>query len=126
MVSFTTAIFQAYDGEEPYEMYAVIPDDLTNGFIIGEWSGVEALHEALTRLIDTRQADEQIDELDERLGHVWLSVSDAARKFDVPVPTVRHAASQGHIPMATKNGRDWRFPQRKFLYWLSEIYQPRR
>jgi len=124
-INWTTAVFDTPDGEGSYRMWAVIPDDGTNGLIIGEWESVLAVHAALTRLIETGQADEQVDELDERLGHRWLSVSEAARQYSVPVDTVRYAAREGNIPMARKQGRDWRFPQRKFLWWLSEVYNPR-
>lgn len=124
-VKWSTAVFSTFDGKEEYQMWSIIPDDETNGFIIGEWHEVEALHQALARLIETGQADEEVDELDERLGHQWLSVSEASNQFGVPVDTVRYAARNSHIPMAQKQGRDWRFPQHKFLWWLNEVYQPR-
>lgn len=127
---WTTAVFTEQGGAtsaDDYQMYAIIPDDDTNGFIIGEWPSVVAVYEALGRLIETRQADEQVDSLDERLGHPWLSVSEAALKYTVPVDTVRYAAREGFIPMAQKQSErgDWRFPQRKFLWWLSKVYKPR-
>lgn len=124
---FTTAVFWAHDGNEEYRIWAVIPDDLTDGFIVGEWESVKNLHAALARLLETGQADEEVDELelDERLGHTWLSVSEAASEYSVPTDTVRYAAREGHIPMAEKQGRDWRFPRRQFLYWYSTQYTPR-
>lgn len=112
-------------GAGDYQMYAIIPDDDTNGFIIGEWPSVVAVYEALGRLIETKQADEQVSEYDERLGRLWLSVTEAALKFGVPVDSVRYAAREGFIPMAEKQGNEWRFPQGKFLWWLSKVYQPR-
>jgi len=121
MVRFTTAVFDNGDGP----MWAIIPDDLTDGFIIGEMNEVRAVHEALTRLIETGQADEEVASHDERLGTPWLSVSEASRKWDVPTDTVRHACRRGFIPHAEKQGKLWRFPQRHFLYWLNRIYRPR-
>lgn len=124
---WTTAVFTEHDGNEEYPMWGIVPDDGSNGLIIGEWPSVLAVYEALGRLIETKQADEQVDSLDERLGHPWLSVTEAAKKWDVPIDTVRYAAREGFIPMAQKQGehRDWRFPQRKFLWWLKKVYQPR-
>lgn len=128
---WTTAVFTEQGGPteaDDYQMYAIIPDDDTNGFIIGEWPSVVAVYEALGRLIETKQADEKVGSLDERLGHPWLSVSEAANKWDVPIDTVRYAAREGFIPMAQKQSErgDWRFPQRKFLYWLSKVYKPKK
>lgn len=120
-----TTVFTEHDGNEKYKMWAIVPDDDAHGLIIGEWSSVLAVYEALGRLVETKQADEQVDSLDERLGHPWLSVSEAALRFNVPIDTVRYAAREGFIPMAKKQGRDWLFPQRKFLWWLSTVYRPR-
>lgn len=124
-VDFTTAVFTTHDGVEQYPMWAIIPNDGTSGFIVGEWPSVLALYQSLQRLVESNQADEQVNELDERLGHRWLSVSEAAARFDVPVDTVRYAAREGHIPMTQKEGNEWRFPQRKFLWWLHRKYTPR-
>lgn len=123
--NWTTAVFTTFDGEEDYQMWSIIPDDGTDGFIIGEWHSVVAVHAALTKLIESGRADEQVTELDERLGTKWLSVSEAAAEFSVPTDTVRYAARNGHIKDAEKQGRDWRFPQRRFLYWLDKVYRPR-
>ena len=121
MVQFTTATFDS-DGTP---LWAVIPDDLTDGFVIGEWDEVLNLHRALTRLVETGQADEEIKGNDERLGWPWLSVSEAADRYNVPADTVRYAARNGFIPNAKKQGKLWRFPQANFLYWLSQVYKPR-
>jgi len=118
---FTTAHFN--DGDGP--MWAILPDDLTDGFVLGEWDEVEAVYEALARLIETHQADEEIHHLDERLGWKWLSVSEAAERYGVPADTVRYAARNGFIPNAEKQGKLWRFPQANFLYWLSQVHHPR-
>jgi hypothetical protein len=119
-VNFTIAVYD--DGDGP--MWAILPDDLTDGFIVGEWDEVLSLHQALTRLVETNQADEEISDHDERLGIPWLSVSEASGRYGVPADTVRYAAREGHISNAEKQGKFWRFPQRNFLYWLSHIYAP--
>ena len=121
MVQFTTAVFD--DGDGP--MWAILPDDNTDGFRIGEWDEVRNAHEALTRLLETGQADEQIGRWDERLRVPWLSVSEASQKWDVPTDTIRYACRQGFIPHAEKQGKLWRFPQRHFLHWLNQVYKPR-
>lgn len=104
---------------------AILTDDLTDGYLIGEWNEVKALHATLARLLETDQADEQIQPHDERLGVKWLSVSEAAEQWGVSTDTVRYAAREGHIPNAEKQGNMWRFPQRNFLFWLSKVHQPR-
>lgn len=121
MVSFKTAVFD--DGTGP--MWAVIPDDLTDGFVIGEWAEVLSLYQTLTNLVKSGQADEEIHHLDERLGWKWLSVSEAATRYGVSIDTVRYAARKGHIPNAEKQGKLWRFPQANFLYWLSQVHRSR-
>ena len=47
MPKWITSVFSAHDGDEEYEMWAIIPDDLTDGFIIGEWDDVLNLHKTL-------------------------------------------------------------------------------
>lgn len=122
---WSTVVFTENDGEQDYQSYGVVPDDGTSGLIIGELPHVRLLYEALGRLLESGHADEEVHHLDERLGHPWLSVSEASEKFNVPTDTVRYAAREGFIPMAEKQGRDWRFPQRKFLWWLAKVYKPR-
>jgi excisionase family DNA binding protein len=121
-INFTTAVFD--DGDGP--MWAVLPDDLTTGFIIGEWPEVEAFCEAIYRLVVTHQADEEISSLDERLGTKWLTVSEAAEQWGVSVDTVRWAARNERIKDADKQRGRWRFPQRTFLHWLNRVHRPKK
>lgn len=120
-VNFITAVFD--DGDGP--MWAVLPDDATDGFIVGEWPEVEAIHAALVRLLESGQADEEISSLDERLGMKWLTVTEAAQAWSVSVDTVRWAARNGRIRGAEKQHGRWRFPQRTFLHWLRS-HRPKR
>ncbi len=122
-VNFKTAILltQADDG---YQQYAIIPDDDTRGFVIGELSEVEKVYQALSKLIQTKQADEEISEYDERLGRAWLSVSEAALQFGPSTETIRRAAREGKIKYAKLQGKSWRFPQSAFLYWKNRVYSP--
>jgi len=122
-VKFSTVQFP----NDELTFYGLVTDDETKGYIIGTMEEVKAAHATLTRLLESGSADEETHDLDERLGHIWLSVNEAAEKFNVPADTVRYAARNGHIPMAEKpeGGRDWRFPQRRFLYWLAKVYKPR-
>lgn len=123
--NWVTVVFTENDGNEDYQSYGVVPDDGTNGLIIGEWPSVLLLYETLKQLIETGKPDEEVHHLDERLGHTWLSVSEASERYGVPADTVRYAAREGFISMAGKQGRDWRFPQRYFLHWLAKVYKPR-
>lgn len=113
-----------YPDPELPPLYAIIPDDGHDGYIIGELHEVEALRDQLSRLIDDDQHDGKIDHLDERLGWPWLSVTEAAEKFDVPLATVRYACASGHIAGAQKQRGRWRFAQPRFLYWLT--HRPKR
>lgn len=123
-INFTTARFSDDPAFPP--MYAVIPDDETDGFIVGEWSEVLALADALDRLVESGEADEEISHLDERLGVKWLTVSEAAEQWGLSKDTVRWAAREGHIREAQSERGRWRFPQRTFLHWLHEKHRPRK
>lgn len=112
--NFITAVFD--DGDGP--MWTLLPGDGSAGLILGEWDEVRAAWAALSHLIETGQADEEISNLDERLGTHWLTVTEASQQWDVPVATVRWAASHGKIKGAEKQHGRWRFPQRTFLGWL--------
>lgn len=121
-VKFSTVQFP----NDELTFYGLVTDDDTKGYIIGEIAEVKAAHAALTRLLESGKADEETHDLDQRLGHIWLSVTEASEQFNVPADTVRYAARNGHISMAEKRGeRDWIFPQRRFLYWLAKVYKPR-
>jgi hypothetical protein len=120
-IDFTTAVFDDGDGS----MWAILPDDGTNGFIIGGWPEVEAAHAALNRLAESGKADEEIGSLDERLGTKYLTVTEAYERWDVSIDTVRYAARNGHIRGAMKSYGRWRFPQRTFLHWLHKKHRPR-
>lgn len=121
-VKFSTVEFPS----DELMFFGLITDDETKGYIIGTIEEVKAAHAALTRLLESGEADEETHDLDQRLGHVWLSVSEASEQFNVPADTVRYAARRGHISMAEKRGeRDWIFPQRRFLYWLAKVYRPK-
>lgn len=121
-VKFSTVQFP----NDGLTFFGLVTDDETKGYIIGPMEEVLAAHAALTRLIESGKADEETHDLDQRLGHIWLSVSEASEQFNVPADTVRYAARNGHISMAEKRRkRDWTFPQRRFLYWLAKVYKPR-
>jgi excisionase family DNA binding protein len=122
-VKFSTVRFP----DDELTFYGLITDDETKGYIIGTIEGVKAAHAALTRLLETGKPDEEVHHLDERLGHLWLSVNEAAERFDVPADTVRYAARNGFISGVKQAGKrgDYRFPQRYFLHWLARVYRPK-
>ena len=120
-VKFTTATYK----NDELDFYAIIPDDHTNGFIIGEMKDVVSVYQALKRLVEDGKVDEQIHHLDERLGHRWLTIPEASEKFNIPSRTIRKACTDGRISLAENpTGGGWRFPQRYFLAWARN-YHPR-
>ena len=94
-----------------------------DGFLLGTADNVRAANKVLSRFLNTGKHDGAIDDLDERLGSLWLTVPEAealAKSIGHPVsrPSIRRACSLGHIPSAKRQGRDWRFPQANFRHWL--------
>jgi hypothetical protein len=128
-VNFSAARFRTYDGEEEYSQWAILADDGTDGFVIGEWGSVVQLHAALSALLETGQAEE-IDELDERLGHPWMTISEAARYAQercgvrISIRGVQYACERGEIRLANRDNGKWRLPQRPFVTWLANRPKP--
>lgn len=126
-ITWSTAEFIIDEGSKhAYKMWAIIPDDGTDGFIIGEWDSVIAAHAALTWLIESGGADEEVNELDERLGTKWLSVSEAAREYGVPDKSIRDAAANGRIKYSKFQNGLWKFPERTFRSWHRDKYRPKK
>lgn len=115
----------AFTDPDGITLYALAPDDGARGIVLGERHELPTVLGALTRLIETGQADETTHRLDERLGYRWLGVSEAAREYGLSVDSVRWAAREGRIRLAEKQGHDWRFPQMTFLTWLRNDHRPR-
>jgi len=112
------------DGE--FDMWAIIPSDYTDGFIIGEWREVCNLYAMLKSLVETGGQAEEIEEIDERLGHKWFNPREAseyalARLGIERTPrAIRYACERGDIKHARKTDSDqWRFPQRSLNSWLA-------
>jgi len=118
------------DPEDSSILWAVLPDDGTRGYVIGEMWEVEQLRDALTALIDRNEHGGEIDYLDEQLGWKWLASREAqalaleVTGASVPISSITHACRAGHIRGAQKDGRDWRFPQMTFLGWLRNRPKP--
>lgn len=111
-------------------MYAIIPDDGTRGYNIGELWEVEQLRDKLTALLESGTHDGAIDNLHEQLGYHWLTSREAQelmerQGLDVPhISTITKACREGQIRGAVKAGRDWRFPQMRFLNWYRKRDKP--
>jgi len=111
-------------------LWAVLPDDGTNGYVIGEMWEVEQLRDELNALIDRNVHGGEISHLDEQLGFNWLTSSEAQELAinvtgnNVPISSITHACRTGHIRNSEKQGRDWRFPQMNFLHWLRNRPKP--
>lgn len=99
-------------------MFAILPDDLSNGLLIGEIADVEALTRRLQHFLATGEHDGQIDDTDPQLGTPWLSASEASQEYAVPQSSITWACRQGKIRRAEKGTHGWTFPQRTFLAWL--------
>lgn len=99
-------------------MFAILPGPADLGYIVGERDEVEQLVTRLTAWLDDQLDDGEISDLDERLGHKWLTTAQASLEFDVPQPSIAWACRRGLIRDAQLDGKTWRFPQRTFLGWL--------
>ena len=109
--------------EEGGMMYALLPDDGTNGLLIGEQSDVEAVSNVLTRFLVYGRLGDAIPDVHPQLGTPWLSAREAEEKWNVPRATITLACRQGKIREAAKLGNRWHFPQRTFLAWLHKNRQ---
>jgi hypothetical protein len=106
-------------------MYAIMPDDGMDGFLVGDMCEVINLWTALDRLIKESIHDGVISHLDERLGWAWLTVHEASEQENIPERTIAHACAQGYIGAAQKDetGR-WRFPSATFRGWVVNRPKP--
>ena len=127
-VNFSTARFLSHDGEEEYPQWAILTDDHTDGFVIGEWGSVAKLYQTLKELVENGKAEE-VNELDERLGHPWMAAQEAAKFADermgisITARAIRYACDRGEIRHATKDAQ-WRMPQQSFVSWLRNRPKP--
>lgn len=126
---FTLHVIESDPPLEPLKV--ILPDDGTDGMVIGEDHEVRALYNLLETYLKTGTHDGEIPDYHEQLGGIWLTscqaVDLAARQgIEIPERTITWAALHGFIRGASKSGRDWRFPQRMFLHWLSHRPKPGR
>jgi hypothetical protein len=117
------------DGLEPLK--AILPNDGSRGFAVGEDWEIEFLYNLLGEYLQTKQVTGQISDLDEQIGMPWLTIGEAVSLSaqygeEISSRTIRWAASHGFIRAAQKSGRDWRFPKSSFLGWLSNRPKPGR
>jgi len=103
--------------DEGGPLYALLPDDLADGLLIGEHADIQAIADRLNRFLETGIADEPIDEYDPQLVP-WISAREAEENWGIPRATITWACRQGHIAGAEKLGNRWRFPQGRFLAWM--------
>jgi len=123
------AIIPAEDGLEPLK--AILPNDGSRGFVVGEDWEIKFLHALLGEYLQTKKLSGEISDYNEQLGFRWITSKEAAvvaaqRGEIIPVRTIRWAAQNGFIRSAEKNGRDWYFPMVKFLYWVAHRPKPGR
>jgi len=98
-------------GETLPPMYAICADD-EHCFLVGESNEVADLAATLARFLETGEQSEPLDDLDEKLGHRWLTVSQAATEYGMPLSTVRYYAPS--IPGARMVANRWTFPEVRF------------
>lgn len=120
-----------YTDRDGVPMYAIIPDDGTRGYNMGERWEVEQLRDSLTALLEDNTHDGEIDSHHEGLGWKWLTSREAQRLIqevkgiELPISSITLACRNGEIKSAVKEGRDWRFPQVLFLGWYNRRPKPR-
>lgn len=107
-------------GDEP-PMYAALPDDGTEGLMIGELEDVQLLTKRLTQFLTTSQHDGEISRRDHQLGYKWLTTTEAAAEYSVSRASITLACRNGDIAEAQRRSgsRSWEFPQSAFLTWLA-------
>lgn len=110
-------------------MYAVLPDDDTRGYVIGELWEVEQLRDKLTRLLEEGTHDGEIYEFHHQLGGKWLTTTEAQefaanRGDDIARATLTAAIRRGDIKHAEKNGRDWLISENSLRSWLNHRPKP--
>ncbi len=93
-------------------LYAICPNDDTNCYVVGQRAELAELSNVLDDFFNEGIVADDIDNLDERLGWKWLSVTDAAKKYNLPVSTVRRWAPK--IAGALKRYGRWTFPEARF------------
>ncbi len=126
---FILHVIKNEPGLEPLKV--ILPDDGTRGLVIGvDWE-VRALHTLLGEYLAAGKHSGEIPDYHEQLGFRWLTVDQAAElatryNIDIPGRTIRWAAKHQFIHGAEKVGRDWRFPQSTFLYWMEHRPKPGR
>lgn len=96
----------------------IVENYADNGLILGSADDIRAILAILSPLV--------VEQIEVPVTGGLLSVSEAARQFNLSPDTVRRAARKGHIKLAQKNGRDWNFPADTFTDWLRNEHRPRR
>jgi len=119
-VSWTIHPITGSDEEGGSHLYALLPDDLANGLVVGEITDVDAVIKRLVAFRNTGQHDGEISDLNPRLGATWLTTVEACEGWGVPRSTLTWACRTGLIREARKGHRGWEFPQRAFLAWLAK------
>lgn len=112
-------------------MYAVDPDDGTPAFLVGEVAELRDLHKRIGKFLRDQQVDEEVSHLDERIGVKWITVPKAVElAAEVGRPTTGRTVRWACVndpalsAVAERQGRDWRFPQLRFLGWLRTERRP--
>lgn len=127
-VTFTLHPFYPDEGLPP--LYAILPDDGSRGWVVGEPENIQALADVLGAFLSDGTHAEEISPLHEQLGWKWLTIPEAVevaleyKGERIPETTIRAACASGHIKGAVKQGRDWRFPQARFLGWVTDRPRP--
>jgi len=123
MVKFTLHQIGNQDPDDKWRGYAIMPDDGTGGFLVGDTASIHALAKRLNRFLENERHDGKIPSLDERLGWQWMSIAQAvefARDQNIPIAasTIRMACTSKKISDAKLEGKTWRFPRATFMGWL--------
>lgn len=76
----------------------------------------------LFRLLRKRlcSADTTLEEVETILDTLWLTNSEAAWLFDIPLARIKKAVERGKIERAEQRGGVWHFPRWAFKNWLAD------
>lgn len=120
--------WSVYRVEGTEELFAVLPDDGTNGLFVGDYldlcnlrDQLEATTSSPPKYLLTIQTD------DERLGNEWLTIREAAIQYGIPATTLRSACQFKGMKGAKKNAwNEWTFSRMAFYRWYNRYKEESR
>lgn len=125
-------ILDSDEGGTIEPLWAIVPSDGSDAFRI-EQQDIAKIHQILGDYLAKGKHDDPIDEAEEELGSVWVTIKEALRYAQMidfyaskplpSIPTIKLALREGKLrmhPPLERTGAEWRFPRSRFLEWLRD------